>query len=334
MVNIDIKQLFRGPLVDLGETLGCEFEAIFSPTYKAEEVNRFMSEHYKSRESALAQSEKFDMTAYYLDLLSDALHLIGFQDTNAPATILDIGCGFGSSTFPLLDLFAGGSVVASELSLSMLSILKSKLRKRGLDHRCVLMQLNAEEMDFHDESFDFIVGAAVLHHLFEPEKVFARCSRILRPGGAAIFFEPFENGYAIMGLIFREILSANPKMRIRGRLTRKQAEYFRATRSYWMEMRSRDKDTPFFRGADDKWLFTERYFRDLSEKYGFEECLFFPGVKTDRPFETLAKVHFEGNGVGTLPQWVWEIISDYENSFSQDLKAGLFTEAGVILKRA
>jgi hypothetical protein len=57
-------------------------------------------------------------------------------------------------------------------------------------------------------------------------------------------------------------------------------------------------------------------------------------VKTERPFETLAKVHFAGNGVTNLPDWVWEVINDYEDSFSGDLKRRLFTEAGVIFKKA
>ncbi|HME44420.1 MAG TPA: class I SAM-dependent methyltransferase [Syntrophorhabdales bacterium] len=334
MANIDIRELFNGSLVDLGSTSGAEFEGIYSPVYKAEEVNRFMSEYYESPESALAQSQKFDMTGYYFDLLSDALQILKYQEPDKPLTILDIGCGFGSATFPLLDLFPNASVVASELSISMLSILRNKLHEKGLDRRCILMQLNAEELDFRTESFDFIVGAAILHHLFQPEKVCAHCFRILKPGGAAVFFEPFENGYALMGLIYREILARNAKMRIRGKLTRKQVGYFQSTGSYWRQMRSKEKAGPFFVGADDKWLFTEHYLQNLSEIYGFEKCVVFPAVKTKRPFETLAKVHFEGNGVGNLPNWVWEIINDYEDSFSDDLKMRLFTEAGIILKKA
>jgi hypothetical protein len=99
-------------------------------------------------------------------------------------------------------------------------------------------------------------------------------------------------------------------------------------------MKSREKNTPFFRGADDKWLFTEHYFQELCDEYGFERCVFFPAVKTERPFETLAKVHFTGNGVTNLPNWVWEVINDYEDSFSNGLKRRLFTEAGVIFKKA
>ena len=46
---------------------------------------------------------------------------------------------------------------------------------------------------------DLAVGAAILHHILDPAKVLASCHRALKPGGWAIFFEPFEAGNTIVG---------------------------------------------------------------------------------------------------------------------------------------
>jgi hypothetical protein len=99
-------------------------------------------------------------------------------------------------------------------------------------------------------------------------------------------------------------------------------------------MKAKDKNSPFFIGADDKWLFTKRYIEDLSDEYSFERAFVLPLANTDKPFEALAKVHFNGNGVTNLPEWVWEVIDEYEQFFSHNLKMDLFTEGCVIFVKA
>jgi ubiquinone/menaquinone biosynthesis C-methylase UbiE len=45
----------------------------------------------------------------------------------------------------------------------------------------------AEELPFEDESFDLVLGHAVLHHIPTLPKAFSELNRVLRPGGAIVF---------------------------------------------------------------------------------------------------------------------------------------------------
>ncbi|AKH41499.1 SAM-dependent methyltransferase [Altererythrobacter atlanticus] len=49
--------------------------------------------------------------------------------------------------------------------------------------------MNAEDMTFADNSFDFVFGRGIIHHL-DLESSFASIARVLRPGGTALFWEP------------------------------------------------------------------------------------------------------------------------------------------------
>ncbi len=53
----------------------------------------------------------------------------------------------------------------------------------------IYLQMDAEQLAFRDQSFDLVVGEAILHHL-DLERCFAKISRILQPAGVAVFIEP------------------------------------------------------------------------------------------------------------------------------------------------
>ena len=325
-----IQEIYRHPLTDLGKSGNTAFDGIFTPTYSKEEIDRFMSDYYASDEGARRQREKFglDMVPYYHANILEAVTKASY-DFNKPLIILELGCGFGSATIPILQLFPNARLIASELSVPMLSMLKEVIAKQDVQKNYVLMQLNAEEMDFIPNSLDMVIGAAILHHLFTPEKVIEQCYKVLKPGGIAIFFEPFESGFAILSLIYESILKEN-KFRLWKRLDSSQSDYLKDCIHIWRQMQNLDKTNPFFIGADDKWMFTRQYFGRLVDKYGFKKCDIYPINKTEKPFSNLVKIHSLGNNV-TLPDWVWSIVDEYEDNFSIDLKEDLLTEGTVIL---
>ncbi len=327
----NLEDMFQGKLHDLGEIVDQRYAGIYSPIYEQKEIKSFMSDYYENEAEAFSQADKIDMTGYYHPLLLESFNKIGFKiPAEANINILDVGCGFGSTTLPLIDLFPDATIVASELSLSMLFVLKKKLEALHLQDKCLLVQLNAEELNFCNNSFDVVVGAAILHHLFHPERVLAKLTHILKPGGVAVFFEPFENGMSIMGLIFNSIIND----RRFNKIDKAARQYFKNTVDTWQKMKIQDKSDPFFQGIDDKWIFTKQYFYRLEEEFSFEKCLIFRIDKTDTPFRTLADAHFSGNGLTRLPLWIYEIIERYENWFSQDLKNDFLTEGSIIFKKA
>lgn len=323
-------RLFGRVIVDLGKGTDQRLEGIYSPVYDKQEVERFMSSYYESVEGVQSQVAKLDLTGYYFALLSDALAKVNFPEAkDRHLSILELGCGFGSATFPLLRLLPNADVIASEFSVAMLLALKSKLDQEKMTQRCALLQLNAEDLDFKPNSFDLIAGAAILHHLFRPEEVIKQSFRILKPGGVAIFFEPFENGYSILGRIYQSILNDKRAKW----LGKKDREYFRYCIQIWQKMKILDKTDPFFMGQDDKWLFTRQYISNLAEGCGYEKCIIYSLNKTHNPFETLAKTHLEGNNIRNVPSWVWGIVREYEEWFSDNLKEDLLTEGCIILRR-
>lgn len=325
-----LQRSFNRPLRDLASFGSPGFEGIYSPLYDEAEVKRYMSSYYESLEGARGQDEKLDLNSYYLSLLRESLQRTGqIDELPRVRSVLEIGCGFGSATVPILELFPGAAVVASEFSLSMLQLLKSKLAGRAAEGRCAFLQLNAEDMDFKPGTFDLVIGAAVLHHLFHPEKVLQSCAKILKPGGRAIFFEPFESGFDVVGLIYEDTCR-DPRSWLMGSRTRL---YFKNCVHYWRQMRSEDKRGAFFVGADDKWLFTPAFFEDQRRSGGFAGCQMYAIDKSSRPFEALIKTHLKGNNVRTPPAWFWAIVDRYENAFSRDLKQTLFTEGCIILQK-
>ena len=58
-------------------------------------------------------------------------------------------------------------------------------RRLGLDVRAA--RADAESLPFADESFDLVLGHAVLHHLPNLRRAFSEFRRVLRPGGRIVF---------------------------------------------------------------------------------------------------------------------------------------------------
>jgi ubiquinone/menaquinone biosynthesis C-methylase UbiE len=289
--------------------------------------------HGQFREQAQDYARKYTAVEYFHSLLSDAFTKIGWEiPYRSRLAILDLGSGAGNSIFPLLQLCPASFVLASDLSVDLLRLLKSALMEQGLDHRVALLQLNAEELDFAADSFDVVVGAAILHHLLSPDKTLAGCARILKSGGRAIFFEPFENGNAILGLIYNAILqhalAQTLAPDVRGLLQSLAIDTARR--------KGRDKSSPIFQHCEDKWLFTRSYVEEAAHRAGFSNCMIYPLHSTERQFEKQTEVNLR-LGVGktreALPQWAWEIVAYYDNFFSADLKNDLLVEGGIILQK-
>src|SRR5262245_7667497 len=163
---------YNRPLVDLGERAGERLRGIFSPVYEEATVDRYI--HGQFREHAQAYAEKYAAVEYFQGLLTDAFGRLGWEvPRRGDLAILDLGSGAGNSIFPLLHLCPEAQVIASDLSLDLLVLLKQAVTARGLQHRCALLQLNAEDLDFAPRCVDLVVGAAVLHHLLSPEAALA-----------------------------------------------------------------------------------------------------------------------------------------------------------------
>jgi SAM-dependent methyltransferase len=100
--------------------------------------------------------------------------------------ILDYGCGHGMAAIVL----ARGGATVTAFDLSPGYVLETRRRAAANGVHVTAIAADAEHLPFEDESFDAIWGNAVLHHL-DLHRAALEIRRVLRPGGVAVFCEPW-----------------------------------------------------------------------------------------------------------------------------------------------
>lgn len=148
--------------------------------------------------------------------------------------VLEIGCGNGWFTKKLAE--RGVEVHAIDLSIG--GIKKNKvIKQKEIKDRIHIYNIAAEELSFKNDTFDIIVGNAILHHT-DLHKSITEIFRVLKKNGSAYFIEP---------------LGHNPLI-----------NYYR-------------KKTPHLRSPDEKPLtFSDiNYFKTIFNKVEHEEYGFF-----------------------------------------------------------
>lgn len=101
--------------------------------------------------------------------------------------ILDLGCGYGYHTINLAK--KGAIVFAIDLSPGMVQATVKAVGQSGLDNRVRVLEMNAEELGFPDETFDAVFGHSILHHT-NLKLTRAQVYRVLKQGGRGVFLEP------------------------------------------------------------------------------------------------------------------------------------------------
>jgi SAM-dependent methyltransferase len=106
---------------------------------------------------------------------------------------LEIGAGTGYFSLNLATQGLIGNLTATDISPGMLGSLENTAKRLGVPVTTVVTE--AESLPFDDESFDVVMGHAVLHHIPDLDRAFSEFYRVLRPGGAIVFCgEPSRYG--------------------------------------------------------------------------------------------------------------------------------------------
>ena len=100
--------------------------------------------------------------------------------------LLDFGCGHGMAS--IVGARRGALVTGYDLSLGYLH--EATRRAEANEVEVEFLQADGERLPFADGSFDRIWGNAVLHHL-DLSRTALELYRVLRPGGIAVFCEPW-----------------------------------------------------------------------------------------------------------------------------------------------
>jgi SAM-dependent methyltransferase len=116
-------------------------------------------------------------------------HILTRMPDIDPDTILDMGCGVGTSSVPAAACFPTADVFAIDVGASMLRYAHARAENLGA---CVhFSQQSAEDTTFEEGSFDIVYSCALLHET-SPEAmqaIMAESRRLLKPGGIAVHLE-------------------------------------------------------------------------------------------------------------------------------------------------
>jgi ubiquinone/menaquinone biosynthesis C-methylase UbiE len=128
------------------------------------------------------------------------------------ARSLEIGSGTGYFSLNLMQDGVIGAVTCTDISPGMLETLEGNAARLGLDVETAAC--DAAALPFEDESFDLVLGHAVLHHLPDLERSFAEFRRVLAPGGTLFFAgEPSRHGDRIAAVPKRAAVRLAPAWR-------------------------------------------------------------------------------------------------------------------------
>ncbi len=125
------------------------------------------------------------------------------------AAWLELGAGGGTCTLGLIAATPGLQALVTDTSPQFLRIIQRKLAAMGLAaDRVSYATLACEHLDaLPAESFDAIIIASALHHVWDWREAVAAAGRLLRPGGVLVLQEPCREGNLMMGMMLDVILS-------------------------------------------------------------------------------------------------------------------------------
>lgn len=110
------------------------------------------------------------------------------------ATIIDIGCGRGSTTLALAERFPRTHVVAIDASAAMLHDARRKVTGSG--HRAGFIRADFHQLPLADGTVAAAAAAFCLYHAPAPSVVIGEIARTLQPDGAAVLVTKSPDSYS------------------------------------------------------------------------------------------------------------------------------------------
>jgi SAM-dependent methyltransferase len=125
---------------------------------------------------------------------------------------LEVGAGTGYFSLNLLRAGIVREASCTDISPGMVRALRANAERLGLEVRTA--RADAESLPFGEQSFDLVLGHAVLHHLPDLERAFGEFHRVLKPGGRIVFAgEPSRVGDRLAAVPKRGAMAFAPLWR-------------------------------------------------------------------------------------------------------------------------
>lgn len=320
---------FKVPLVNLGDS-DPQLLGIYTPQIELGAQKIGLSEQFQANAGQYAS--RYAASDDATEILGNALNQVRWRGRSG-MTILDIGTGSGAnSVVPCLRLFEQCNIVATDLSTELLALLRHYLVIEKLDDRVACVCTDSMRDHFKPARFDMVVGSAILHHLIDPQMAINAAFKALKPGGLALFVEPFE-GFSILGHAFSRMLSDGRD------LPKDTAEFLKAMCVDMAARKGSDKSQqPHFQYMDDKWLFTRTYIENTRRVAGFASVTIVPYLHRDagRHYRNSTEILLRCGGLdhtAALPEWAWLFIQELDLLFSSEMKQDALLEGVVIYRK-
>jgi ubiquinone/menaquinone biosynthesis C-methylase UbiE len=103
--------------------------------------------------------------------------------------VVDMACGFGKSTRPLVNKYPIAEVIGVDLAAPGLKLAHAEAEAEGLPIE--FRQADARKVDLPDASVDVVTGTMMLHEMPQPAiiETIEEAARLLKPGGVIRFLE-------------------------------------------------------------------------------------------------------------------------------------------------
>jgi SAM-dependent methyltransferase len=138
--------------------------------------------------------------------------ILGSEVDGGYDSSLEVGAGTGYFSLNLLQAGVVREATCTDISPGMVKALTGNAASLGLNVRTA--RAEAESLPFGDQTFDLVLGHAVLHHLPDLQRAFEEFRRVLRPGGRIVFAgEPSRVGDRLAALPKRGATAVAPVWR-------------------------------------------------------------------------------------------------------------------------
>ena len=116
-----------------------------------------------------------------------------FKEIGSAENILDYGCGNGWTAMLLATKVKW--VYAFDISIGQIRVLQKYVKENRFSN-IIYSVADGSHIPFPDDSFQYIFGNAILHHI-PLRQCLPEIARVLKPGGRAAFCEPYGKSPAI-----------------------------------------------------------------------------------------------------------------------------------------
>lgn len=208
----------------------------------------------------------------------------------------------------------------------------ARARRVGVEKKIAPFVSNAADVKLRKGSFDLVFGSSMLHHLVDPASFADRILQALKPGGVAVFLEPFKSGH----LYLRELLATMVRLsEFKGGISDQQVKFMRDYIFTIEFVSNEDRTRPALKDLDDKWMFAKSFFDEIARKNRCEHVIFSTNP-AQHPFKHKVLDLME-KGLGStfsVPDWANEILDQADAAMGTDTRDELLCEGCVAFVRS